>query len=335
MKVAVFSTKPYDREFFQAAMINYGHELVFLDPHLTHETTILAAGFPAICGFVHDQLDAAVLTALARQGTQLIALRCAGFNNVDLAAARDLALTVVRVPAYSPHAVAEHTVALILSLARRIHRAYTRVREGNFALDGLLGFNLDGKIVGIIGTGKIGTVVAKIMKGLGCHILAYDPYPNAECEAYGVKYVSLNQLFSESDVITLHCPLTRETYHLMDTSALGLMKSGVMLINTSRGAVIDTQAIINALKSGKIGYLGLDVYEEEADLFFEDLSNLVIQDDIFARLLTFPNVIITGHQAFFTREALEGIAHTTLSNITDFEQGRACPNEVRADRIIK
>ena len=335
MKVAVFSTKPYDREFFQTADVTHRHELAFFDPHLTRETSILAAGFPAISAFVHDQLDAVVLTALARQGTQLIALRCAGFNNVDLATARDLGLTVVRVPAYSPHAVAEHTVTLILSLTRKIHRAYTRVREGNFALDGLLGFNLHGKTVGIIGTGKIGTVVAKIMNGFGCHIPAYDPYPNTECEAYGVKYVSLNELFTESDVITLHCPLTPDTHHLIDASALGQMKTGVMLINTSRGGVIDTQAIISALKSGKIGFLGLDVYEEEENLFFEDLSNFVIQDDIFARLLTFPNVIITGHQAFFTREALESIATTTLSNITDFEQGRACSNEVRAGRIIK
>jgi D-lactate dehydrogenase len=335
MKVVVFSTKSYDRKFFQAANAIYGHELVFLEPHLTRETSVLATGFPTVCVFVHDRLDAAVLTELARQGTQLIALRCAGFNNVDLTAARDLGLTVVRVPAYSPHAVAEHTVALILSLTRKIHRAYTRVRDGNFALDGLLGFNLHGKIIGIIGTGKIGTVVATIMKGFGCHILAHDLYPNSECRAIGVNYISLPELFADSDIITVHCPLTPETHHLIDANALNLMKSGVMLINTSRGAVIDTQAVIDALKSSKVGYLGLDVYEEEADLFFEDLSNRLIQDDIFARLLTFPNVIITGHQAFFTREALESIADTTLSNITDFEQGRACSNEVRSDRIIK
>lgn len=335
MKVAVFSTRSYDRQFLQSANINYGHELVFFEPHLTPETSVLAAGFPAICVFVNDQSDATVLTELARHGTRLIALRCAGFNNVDLIAARNLDLTVVRVPAYSPHAVAEHTVALILSLNRKIHRAYTRVREGNFALDGLLGFNLHGKTVGIIGTGKIGTVVATIMKGFGCYILVHDLYPNSECSAIGVKYVSLPELFAESDIITLHCPLTPETHHLINTQALNQMKPGVILINTSRGAVIDTQAVINALKSGNIGYLGLDVYEEEADLFFEDLSNRLIQDDIFARLLTFPNVIITGHQAFFTREALESIADTTLSNITDFEQGRVCSNEVRADRIIK
>jgi D-lactate dehydrogenase len=335
MKVAVFSTKSYDRIFLEAANVDYGHELIFFEPRLNRETSILAAGFPAVCAFVNDQLDAAVLTTLARQGTRLIALRCAGFNNVDLASAQNLGLKVVRVPAYSPYAVAEHTVALILSLNRKIHRAYARVREGNFALDGLLGFDLYGKTVGIIGTGKIGAVVAKIMKGFGCHLLGYDPYPNSECKKIGLRYVSLTELFVESDIITLHCPLTPETHHLIDTKALDQMKNGVILINTSRGAVIDTKAVINALKSGKIGYLGLDVYEEEADLFFEDLSNIVIQDDVFARLLTFPNVIITAHQAFFTREALEGIAKTTLANIADFEQGRPCPNEVIADRLMR
>jgi D-lactate dehydrogenase len=335
MKVAIFSTKPYDQEFLQAANAAHGHELVFFEPRLTHEARALAAGFPAICVFVNDQLDATVLTALAHQGTRLIALRCAGFNNVDLLAARDLGLTVVRVPAYSPHAVAEHTVGLILTLNRQIHRAHARVREGNLALDGLLGFDLHDRTVGIVGTGKIGTVVAHIMKGFGCRLLAYDPVPNADCVALGARYVPLSELLTESDIITLHCPLTPETHHLIDTRALSQMKPGVMLINTSRGALIDTRTVIEALKSGQIGYLGLDVYEEEADLFFEDLSNRLIQDDVFARLLTFPNVIITGHQAFFTRNALEKIAETTLSNITDFEQGRACANEVTADRLIK
>lgn len=335
MRVAIFSTKPYDREFLCAANEVHGHELVFFEPRLTSETRALAAGFPAICVFVNDQLDASVLTPLAHQGTRLIALRCAGFNNVDLVAARDLGLTVVRVPAYSPHAVAEHTVGLILTLNRKIHRAYARVREGNLALDGLLGFDLHGRTVGVIGTGKIGTVVAHIMMGFGCRLLAYDPVPNADCGALGVRYVSLPQLLADSDIITLHCPLTPETHHLIDARALSQMKSGVMLINTSRGALIDTRAVIDALKSGHIGYLGLDVYEEEADLFFEDLSNRVIHDDVFARLLTFPNVVITGHQAFFTREALSRIAETTLSNITDFEQGRACVNEVTVDRLVK
>lgn len=335
MKVAVFSTKPYDQEFLQAANAAHGHELVFFEPRLSYETRALAAGFPAICVFVNDQLDATVLTALAQQGTRLIALRCAGFNNVDLIAARDLGLTVVRVPAYSPHAVAEHAVGLMLTLNRKIHRAHARVREGNLALDGLLGFDLHDRTVGIVGTGKIGAVVAHIMKGFGCRLLAYDPVPNADCEALGARYVSLPELLAESDIVTLHCPLTPETHHLIDAQALSRMKPGVMLINTSRGALIDTRTVIEALKSGQIGYLGLDVYEEEADLFFEDLSNRVIQDDVFARLLTFPNVIITGHQAFFTRNALEKIADTTLSNIKDFEQGRACANEVTADRLIR
>lgn len=335
MKVAIFSAKPYDRMFLEAANAAHRHELVFFEPRLTRETCAPAAGFPAVCVFVNDQLDATVLAALARQGTCLIALRCAGFNNVDLAAARDAGLTVVRVPAYSPHAVAEHTVGLVLALNRKIHRAYARVREGNFALDGLLGFDLHGQTVGIIGTGQIGAVVARIMSGFGCRILAHDPFPNPECEALGARYVALPELFAESDLITLHCPLTPQTRHLIDARALQQMKAGVMLINTSRGALIDTPAVIEALKSGKIGYLGLDVYEEEADLFFEDLSNIVLQDDVFARLLTFPNVIITGHQAFFTRNALDRIAETTLANITTFEQGLASPNEVSVDRFMR
>ncbi|MSS72774.1 MAG: 2-hydroxyacid dehydrogenase [Candidatus Latescibacteria bacterium] len=335
MKVAVFSAKSYDRTFLERANAAQGHELVFLEPRLTRETCALAAEFPAVCVFVNDPLDAPVLTALARRGTRLIALRCAGFNNVDLAAARDLGMTVVRVPAYSPYAVAEHAVGLILALNRKIHRAYARVREGNFALDGLLGFDLYGQTVGIVGTGKIGVLVARIMKGFGCHLLAYDPFPNAECEALGVDYAALSDLFVRSDIVTLHCPLTPETHHLIDARALDEMKPGVMLINTSRGALVDTRAVIRALKSGKVGYLGLDVYEEEANLFFENLSDRLIQDDVFARLLTFPNVVVTGHQAFFTRNALEHIAETTLANITDFEQGRPCVNQVSVDRLRK
>lgn len=335
MNIAVFSTKPYDRMFLEAANAAHGHELIYFEPRLTRETSALAAGFPAVCVFVNDQLDATVLAALARQETRLIALRCAGFNNVDLAAAREVGLTVVRVPAYSPHAVAEHTLGLVLALNRKIHRAYARVREGNFALDGLLGFDLYGQTVGIVGTGQIGAVVARIMGGFGCRILAHDPFPNPECEALGARYVALPELFADSDMITLHCPLTPQTRHLIDAQALQQMKPGVMLINTSRGALIDTPSVTEALKSGKIGYLGLDVYEEEADLFFEDLSNIVLQDDVFARLLTFPNVIITGHQAFFTRNALERIAETTLANITTFEQRLASPNEISVDRLMR
>lgn len=328
MRVAVFSTKPYDQQFLLAANAAHGHELVFFEPRLTPETSPLAAGFPAVCAFVNDQLNAPVLRALARHGTKLIALRSAGFNHVDLPAARELGLTVVRVPAYSPYAVAEHTVGLMLALNRKIHRAYARVREGNFSLDGLLGFDLHGKTVGIVGTGKIGAVVARILAGFGCNLLAYDLVPNPECEALGTRYVPLPALFAQSDIITLHCPLTPETYHLVNAPALHQMKSGVMLVNTGRGALIDTRAIIYALKSGKLGSLGLDVYEEEAGLFFEDLSAQVIQDDVFARLLTFPNVLITGHQGFFTREALANIGETTLANITEFERGAPCANIV-------
>lgn len=323
MKVAVFSTKSYDQKYLVAANAVYKHDLVFFEPRLTKETAPLAARFPAVCIFVNDQLKAEVLQALAKEGSQLIALRCAGFNNVDLETARDLGLTVVRVPGYSPTAVAEHTVGLILTLNRKIHRAYARVREGNFALEGLLGFDLRGRTVGIVGTGQIGAIVAHIMKGFGCRVLAHDPQRNPQCEELGIEYVSLVALLNDSDIVTLHCPLTPATYHLINTETLDHARNGVMLINTGRGALIDTRAVIQALKSGKIGYLGLDVYEEESDLFFEDLSSIVIQDDVFTRLLTFPNVIITGHQGFFTREALENIADTTLANITAFEKGAA------------
>ena len=334
MKIAVFSTHPYDREFLAAANPAFGHELVFFEPRLTHKTSILAAGFPAVCIFVNDQVEASVLATLVQQGTRIIALRCAGFNNVDLAAAQQLGMTVVRVPAYSPYAVAEHTVGLILTLNRQFHRAYARVREGNFALDGLLGFDLRGRTIGIVGTGKIGTVVARILDGFGCRLLAHDQVHNPECEMLGVRYVSLTELLADADIVTLHCPLTPDTHHIIDAQALSRMKSGVMLINTSRGALIDTRAVLHGLKSGRIGYLGLDVYEEEADLFFQDLSNRVIQDDVFARLLTFPNVIITGHQAFFTRDALQHIAETTLANITEVEQGKGCPNTITADQTV-
>lgn len=335
MKVAVFSTKPYDREFLEASNKSPKHRFRFLVPHLGPETVALAKGFPAVCVFVHDQLTARVLKQLAQGGTKFVVLRCAGFNNVDLAAAKKLGIRVARVPAYSPYAVAEHAVGLILALNRKIHRAHGRVREGNFSLDGLLGFDLHGKSVGIIGTGKIGVIFAQIMQGFGCQLFAFDPLVNTECQALGVRYVKLAELFGNSDIISLHCPLTPKTHHLIDTAAIKQMRPGVVLINTSRGAVIDTRAVIQGLKSGRIGSLGLDVYEEEADLFFEDLSNRVIQDDVFARLLTFPNVIITGHQAFFTRNAMEEISKTTLANITAFEKGRQSGNEVTVDRVRK
>lgn len=333
MQVAVFSTKPYDRAFLESANKDHEHEFVFFEARLTPETVSLAKGFPTICIFVNDQLDASMIEIIAQEGTRLIALRCAGFNNVDLAAAKRRGITVVRVPAYSPHSVAEHTVGLLLTLNRKIHRAFARVREGNFALDGLLGFDLFGQTVGIIGTGRIGAEVAKIMHGFGCQLLAHDVRPNPECEKISVHYTDLTELLAESDIVTLHCPLTPETHHIIDSEALDQMKPGVVLLNTSRGALIDTRAVISGLKSGKIGYLALDVYEEEADLFFEDLSDKVIQDDVFARLLTFPNVLVTGHQAFFTRNALQKIAETTLANISEFEQGRICVNEVSLEMV--
>jgi D-lactate dehydrogenase len=330
MKIAVFSTKPYDREFLEAANSqSQHHELVFFEPRLNKDTAILAAGFAGVCIFVNDQVDAATLQVLSSCGISLVALRCAGFNNVDLQEAAKLGITVVRVPAYSPYAVAEHAVALILSLNRKIHRAYNRVREGNFSLDGLLGFDIHGRTLGIVGTGKIGQILANIMKGFGCNILAYDLFPNPECKALGVKYVGLPELLANSDIISLHCPLTAQTHHLINTSAIEQIKPGAMIINTSRGALIDTKAVIKGLKSGKIGSLAIDVYEKESDLFFEDLSGKIIQDDIFQRLKTFPNVLITGHQAFFTEEALYNIAETTLANITNFEQGDNCPNAIK------
>lgn len=333
MKVAVFSAKAYDRQFLEWANAGKKHALRFIEHHLTVETSALAEGCPAVCAFVHDVLDAEVLRLLAKSGTRLIALRCAGFNNVDLRTAQDVGLTVVRVPAYSPYAVAEHTVGLMLALNRKIHRAHARIHEGNFALDGLLGFDMHSRTVGIIGTGKIGEVTATILKGFGCRLLAYDPAPNPACQTMGVKYVELAELYKTSEIITIHCPLIPKTHHLIDEQAVAQMRPGVMLINTSRGAVVDARAVIQGLKSRKIGYLGLDVYEEEGDLFFEDLSNEIIQDDVFARLLTFPNVIITGHQAFFTRHALEGIATTTIENISAVERGAVSGNEVAADLV--
>ena len=327
MNVAVFSAKRYDRASLEAA--NGGrHQLRYLEPHLDASTAALAQGCDAVCVFVNDQLDAAGLEMLARIGVRLVALRCAGFNNVDLPRAQQLGIAVVRVPAYSPHAVAEHTVALMLALNRKLHRAYNRVREGNFALDGLLGFDFNGRAAGVIGTGKIGAVVARILHGFGCTVLAYDPFPDDDCRALGVRFVELDELLAAADIVTLHCPLTRENHHLINVTALAKMKSGVMLINTSRGGLLDTRAVIDALKTGKLGHVGLDVYEEEAEMFFEDRSGTILRDDIFTRLLTFPNVIITGHQAFFTREALEKIAATTIGNISEFETTGAAENAV-------
>lgn len=328
MKVAFFSAKSYDRQSFEENNASYGHELTFFEPRLNVETATLASGFPAVCAFINDTVDEAVLRVLASKGTKLIALRCAGFNNVDLKVAKELGIKVVRVPAYSPYAVAEFTVGLILTLDRKLHKAYNRVRDDNFSLEGLLGFDLYGTTVGTIGTGKIGECFVRIMRGFGCQILAYDVRQNPACLEMGAKYVELPELFSQSDIISLFCPLLSETYHLINAVTIQQMKRGVMLINTSRGGLVDTKAVIEGIKSGQIGYFGTDVYEEEADLFFEDLSDTIIQDDTFQLLQSFPNVVITSHQAYFTRNALESIAETTLSNISDIEKGYPCPNEV-------
>lgn len=318
-KVAIFGTKSYDRQFLDLANIDNIHELTYFEPRLSIDTVRLITDQTMVCVFVNDELDAETLAALKDAGIDLIALRCAGFNNIDIKAAARLGMNVAHVPSYSPHAVAEHTVAMMLTLIRKTHRAYNRVREGNLSLEGLLGFNLQGKSIGIIGTGSIGRVVAEILHGFGCELLAYDRYPDPENMPVPVRYVPLQELFASSDIITLHCPLTPETHHLINRNAIDAMKPGMMLINTSRGAVVDSAALIHALKSDKIGGLGLDVYEEEADFFFEDISNRGIQDDVFARLITFPNVLITGHQGFFTNEAMTAIADTTMANISAFE----------------
>jgi len=333
MRVAVFSTKQYDHHFLVEANQQVGYELEFFELRLTRATVALARGFDGICVFVNDVVDSVVLEELAGHGLRVVALRCAGFNNVDLEAAEQFGIKVVRVPAYSPFAVAEHTIALLLGLNRRLHRAYSRVRDGNFALQGLMGFDLHGRTVGVVGTGRIGQVVIEILRGFGCHVLAFDVFKNSDVERAGATYVSLDELFARSDVITLHCPLTPDTRYLINQNSIACMKRGVVLINTSRGAIVDTDDVIAGLKSGQIGGLAIDVYEEEADLFFEDLSSEVIHDDVFARLLTFPNVLITGHQAFFTQDALEEIARTTIANLTDIKHGVECVNEVTGELI--
>ncbi|MES2871716.1 MAG: 2-hydroxyacid dehydrogenase [Pseudomonadota bacterium] len=321
MRTILFSSQTYDRDSFTAAPQQDGLELHFQPARLSLDTAALAQGHEVVCPFINDDLSAPVLEQLAAGGTRLIALRSAGYNHVDLPAAKQLGLSVVRVPAYSPHAVAEHAVALILALNRRLHRAYNRTREGDFTLHGLTGFDLAGKTVGVVGTGQIGATFGKIMVGFGCKLLCFDPYPNAELLALGAQYVSLPELLSGSHIISLHCPLTADNKHLINRASVATLKHGAMLINTGRGALVDTPALIDALKSGQLGYLGLDVYEEEAQLFFEDRSDLPLQDDVLARLLTFPNVIITAHQAFLTREALSAIASTTLDNIAAWKRG--------------
>jgi D-lactate dehydrogenase len=330
MKVVFFSTKSYDREFFERLNADSRHQLTYFETLLNPETANLANGFGAVCVFVNDKLDETTIRELAAGGVKIIALRCAGFNNVDLKAAAENKIKVVRVPAYSPEAVAEHAVALILTLNRKTHKAYNRVRESNFSLEKLTGFNLYGKTVGVVGTGMIGAAFCRIMLGFGCKVIAYDPYPVETLQQLGVQYVPLEQLFETSDIVSLHCPLTPQTQYLINPESLSKMKDGVMLINTGRGALIDTQAVIHALKSCKLGFLGLDVYEQESQLFFQDLSESIIQDDLIGRLMSFPNVLITAHQGFFTREALEQIATITLQNLSDFEAGKPLENEVKS-----
>jgi D-lactate dehydrogenase len=331
MKIAFFSMHEFEKPYLTEANKLYNYQFEYFDLSLSLESVELAKNFSVISCFVTDKLNAEVLQILANNGTKLIALRSAGFNHVDLPAAKKLGLIVVRVPAYSPYAVAEFTVGLILTLNRKIHRAYMRVREHNFSLNGLLGFDLHGCTVGIIGTGKIGSIFAKIMSGFDCKILANDPVPSQSCIDLGVTYVSPKELYKNSDIISLHCPLNNQTHHLIDTQTLKQMKTGVMLINTGRGGLIDTKAVIQGLKEKTIGYLGIDVYEEEENLFFQNLSEVIIQDDLFTRLQTFPNVVITGHQAFFTKEALKNIEETTLNNINFFEKS---PERLISTRIV-
>ncbi|MEC9484093.1 MAG: 2-hydroxyacid dehydrogenase [Halomonas sp.] len=331
--IVMFSAQPYDRRFFEAANVRHGFRITYHETALNADSAVLAQGADSVCVFVNDCLDAEVLERLAALDVRQVALRCAGFNNVDLAAAERLDMSVVRVPAYSPEAVAEHTLALLLTLNRCTHRAYNRVREGNFMLEGLLGSTLHGKTVGIIGTGRIGLAAARIFHGMGCRLLGEDRFPNADFAALGGEYVARLHLLEESDVITLHCPLNEETRYLINTQTLRHVKPGAILINTSRGALIDTRAVIEALRTRRLGGLGIDVYEQETTLFFQDHSSEIIDDDVFQRLVTFPNVLITGHQGFFTREALDEIAEVTLSNLACLARGEPCANRVLAGGI--
>jgi D-lactate dehydrogenase len=326
MNIAFFNTKSYEQLYFDK--YNTTHTINYLPVPLNERTASLAANNDAVCCFVNDRLNAETIRQLKSAGIKLIAMRCAGFNNVDLKSVAQAGIKLVRVPAYSPYAVAEHAVALILTLNRKTHKSYNRVREGNFSLERLMGFDLHGKSIGVIGTGKIGSIFAAIMKGFGCHIYAYDVYPNDSLTKDGVKYVQLEELLSKSDIISLHCPLMPETKYIINSNSIQLMKHGAMLINTSRGGLIETSAVVEALKSHQLGYLGIDVYEQEENLFFSDLSETIIEDDLLMRLMSFPNVLITSHQGFFTEEALTQIAQTTLANISAFESGRKLDNEV-------
>lgn len=327
MKVAMFSSRSYDIQHFEP-LISAPISIDFFDTQLNLQTATLATGYEAICAFVNDDLSAAVLTQLHDIGIKYIAMRCAGFNNIDLFCAKSLGLTIVRVPAYSPEAVAEHAIALLMTLNRRTHKAYQRTRDANFSLEGLVGFNLYGKTVGIIGTGKIGVATMAIFKGFGCNILASDPYPSDKAKVLGAEYVNLETLFKNSDMISLHCPLTNDNKHLLNKDTFALMKDGVTIINTSRGGLLNAHDAIEALKSGRIGGLGLDVYEEEEHLFFNDHSSEIITDDIFRRLSACHNVIFTGHQAFLTKEALTSIAQTTLDNLVELDANKSSVNQV-------
>lgn len=328
MRIAFFDTRRFDRKWFSELNGAHGHEITYLEPRLTEQTASLANTHECVCSFVNDRLTAETLERLSSGGVRLVALRCAGYNHVDLSAAKRLGIRVVRVPEYSPYSVAEHAVGLILALNRKLHRAYYRVRELNFSLEGLVGFDLHGRTLGVVGTGKIGAVFAQIMRGFGSHVLATDTEPNDSLRRLGVEYVPLEDLLSRSDIVSLHIPLTPSSWHIINGAAIDRMKPGVMLINTSRGGLVDTKALVEGLKSGLIGSAGLDVYEEEEGVFFHDLSNEILRDDVLARLLTFPNVLITSHQAFLTTDALHNIAATTLANVTAFERGEELANQV-------
>lgn len=329
MKIAVFSAKRYDREFLNVANASAGHQLRYFDTPLDVESAALATGYEVVCIFVNDAANAEVLKVLAAGGTRLIALRCTGFNNVDLKTAADLGLKVVRVVTYSPYSVAEHAVSLLQAINRKIHRAYNRTRDSNFELDGLMGFDLHGKTVAVVGTGKIGCVFTKIMLGFGCEVIGYDKYPSETFLALGARYAEPGEIGAKADIISLHCPLTPETHHIVNADTLSRAKRGALLVNTSRGGLVDTEAAIEALKSGQLGGLALDVYEQEADLFFRDLSSTIIADDVFQRLLSFPNVIVTGHQAFFTQEAITTICETTINSVTQFANGQPLTDEIK------
>lgn len=329
MKVAVFSTKPYDQSYFEKYSTNYNCSFSYFDTQLNQDTASLTTGFEVVCVFVNDKIDENTINALSANGVKLIALRCAGYNNVAIEAAKNKNIKVVRVPAYSPAAIAEHSLALILTLNRKTHKAYNRIREGNFSLNNLIGFNLHGKTVGVIGTGQIGATFCKIIQGFGCKVIAFDIHQSKELIQLGIEYQALEEVFKKADIISLHCPLTPDTKHIINMQSLAFMKDGVMIINTSRGALINTADVIEGLTNQKIGFLGIDVYEQEENLFFKDLSEMIIQDDFILRLNSFPNVLITSHQAYFTKEAMDEITITTLENIKAFSENQELKNEIQ------